>query len=197
MEDKVREAVFGNVGTMIAFRVGAEDGEFLEREFSPEFYSTDLVNLSRQNIYVKLMIDGLTSRPFSAETLAPATFEKDYEEEIIEESRKKYGKDKEIIGKEISKYTGIVEDKPRKDLYDAECKVCGKKVKVPFEPDNKRPVYCKNCLGKPREVSLEKTAKAFVPAKEDKIDIVGLREMIKEVKETKKGKIDPGEKIEF
>jgi len=198
MEDKVREAVFGNVGTMITFRVGAEDGEFLEREFSPEFYSTDLVNLSKQNIYVKLMIDGITSRPFSAETLAPATFEKEYEKEIIESSKNKYGKDRAIIEKDISKYTGIVEEDQKRELYDAECKVCGKKVKVPFKPDNKRPVYCKNCLGKPKEVSLEKTAKAFVPPKkekiEDKIDIKGLRDMIKEAK---RGKIDPGDKIEF
>jgi len=102
MEDKVREAVFGNVGTMIAFRVGAEDGEFLEKEFSPEFYSTDLVNLSKQNIYVKLMIDGLTSRPFSAETLPPAIPDNGYKDEIIEFSRNKYGKDREIIEKEIS-----------------------------------------------------------------------------------------------
>ena len=203
MEDKVREAVFGNVGTMITFRVGAEDGEFLEKEFSPEFYSTDLVNLSKQNIYVKLMIDGLTSRPFSAETLPPATFDNDYEDEIIESSRSKYGKEKEVIEKEISKYTGIVEEekevkKETKELFDAECQACGKKVKVPFEPDNKRPVYCKTCLGKPKEVNLKKVAKDFVPPKkekkEDKIDLKGLREIIRE---TKQGKINPGDKIEF
>jgi len=71
MEEKVRDAVFGNVGTMVIFRVGADDAEFLEREFSPEISIEDMVGLSKQNIYVKLMIDGLTSRPFSAETLPP------------------------------------------------------------------------------------------------------------------------------
>lgn len=200
MEDKVREAVFGNVGTMIVFRVGAEDGEFLEKEFSPEFYSTDLVNLSKQNIYVKLMIDGLTSRPFSAETLPPAIPDNGYKDEIIEFSRNKYGKDREIIEKEISKYTGVVEEKKEvkketKNLFDAECQMCGKKIKVPFEPDDKRPVYCKTCLGKPKEINLEKVAKDFVPQKkENKIDLEGLREIIKE---TKQGKINPGDKIEF
>ena len=200
MEDKVREAVFGNVGTMIVFRVGAEDGEFLEKEFSPEFYSTDLVNLSKQNIYVKLMIDGLTSRPFSAETLPPAIPDNGYKDEIIEFSRNKYGKDREIVEREISKYTGVVEEKKevkkeKKDLFDAECQMCGKKIKVPFEPDNKRPVYCKICLGKPKEINLEKVAKDFVPQKkENKIDLEGLREIIKE---TKQGKINPGDKIEF
>ncbi len=200
MEDKVREAVFGNVGTMIAFRVGAEDGEFLEKEFSPEFYSTDLVNLSKQNIYVKLMIDGLTSRPFSAETLPPAIPDNGYKDEIIEFSRNKYGKDREIVEREISKYTGVVEEKKevkkeKKDLFDAECQMCGKKIKVPFEPDDKRPVYCKTCLGKPKEINLKKIAKDFVPQKkENKIDLEGLREIIKE---TKQGKINPGDKIEF
>ena len=67
----VRDAVFGNVGTIIAFRVGAEDAEFLEKEFMPEFLQNDLVNLSKANIYIKLMIDGVASRPFSAETMPP------------------------------------------------------------------------------------------------------------------------------
>ncbi|MEK7076700.1 MAG: type IV secretory system conjugative DNA transfer family protein [Patescibacteria group bacterium] len=62
---KVRDAVFGNVGTMISFRVGATDAEFLELEFTPEFLQGDLVNLPNHNIYLKLMVDGITSRPFS------------------------------------------------------------------------------------------------------------------------------------
>jgi type IV secretory pathway TraG/TraD family ATPase VirD4 len=70
MEEPVRDAVFGNIGTLISFRVGPEDAEFLEKEFSPEFSATDLVNLPKYNIYVKLMIDGLTSNPFSAETVS-------------------------------------------------------------------------------------------------------------------------------
>ena len=212
MEEKVRDAVFGNVGTMITFRVGAEDGEFLEKEFSPEFYSTDLVNLSKQNIYVKLMIDGLTSRPFSAETLPPAISEKSYEEEIIKLSRDKYGKDKEDIEVEISKYTGVAEEvkeekkEKRKELYDAQCQMCGKKVKVPFVPDPERPIYCKTCLSKEREktVNLDKTSKEFVPPKKEKliqkIDTVGLRDIIKRAKDNKDdkgGNINPGEVIKF
>jgi len=85
MEERVRDAVFGNIGTMIVFRVGADDAEFLEREFSPEISVEDMVNLPKQNIYVKLMINGLTSRPFSAETLPPVEIpEKTYVNEIIE-----------------------------------------------------------------------------------------------------------------
>ena len=65
----VRDAVFGNVGTMVVFRVGSDDAEFLEKEFEPEFTPQDIVNLPNYKIYLKLMIDGVTSRPFSAKTL--------------------------------------------------------------------------------------------------------------------------------
>ncbi|MBI4119567.1 MAG: type IV secretion system DNA-binding domain-containing protein, partial [Parcubacteria group bacterium] len=57
---KVRDAVFGNVGTMILFRIGAADAEFLESEFSPEFMATDIVNLPNYHVYLKLMVDGVT-----------------------------------------------------------------------------------------------------------------------------------------
>ncbi|KKT24921.1 MAG: hypothetical protein UW11_C0038G0022, partial [Parcubacteria group bacterium GW2011_GWA2_43_9b] len=85
---RVKDAVFGNVGTMIVFRVGAEDAEFLEKEFSPEFMATDLVGLGFAQIYLKLMIDGFASRPFSATTLPPIQREeKSHREKIIKVSR--------------------------------------------------------------------------------------------------------------
>src|SRR3989344_3285271 len=68
---KVRDAVFGNVGTMILFRVGAADAEFLEQEFGPEFMIEDMVGIPNRHIYLKLMVDGISSRPFSAATLPP------------------------------------------------------------------------------------------------------------------------------
>src|SRR6201999_2730943 len=71
MSEEVRAAVFGNVGTMITFRVGAYDAEVLEKEFAPQFTAEDLVNLGRFQIYLKLMIDGVSSPPFSATTLNP------------------------------------------------------------------------------------------------------------------------------
>ena len=77
MEPAVQHAVLGNVGTMILFRVGAEDAELLEREFHPRFSRTDLVNLGFAEVYLKLMIDGTTSQPFAASTLPspPRPFE--------------------------------------------------------------------------------------------------------------------------
>jgi len=71
MEEEVRAAVFGNVGSMMTFRVGAYDAEVLEKEFAPIFTADDLVNLGRFQLYLKLMIDGVSSQPFSAVTMPP------------------------------------------------------------------------------------------------------------------------------
>lgn len=69
IEPEVREAILGNVGTLVAFRIGLLDARLLEKEFFPEFKDTDLINLPNFNIYLKLMIDGRAGKPFSAETL--------------------------------------------------------------------------------------------------------------------------------
>jgi hypothetical protein len=71
LEDEVRAAIFGNVGTLIAFRVGAEDAEYLAREFYPVFLEDDFLNLPAHHIYLRMRIDGVASRPFSARTLRP------------------------------------------------------------------------------------------------------------------------------
>src|SRR5437879_10821276 len=69
LDETLRGAVLGNVGTVIAFRVGLSDAEVLEKEFRPEIAADDLINLPNFNIYLKLMVDGVVSRPFSAVTL--------------------------------------------------------------------------------------------------------------------------------
>ena len=69
LEIPVRDAILGNVGTTIAFRLGLTDAEILEKEFHPEFSATDLVNLPNYRVYLKLMVDGVVTRPFSAKTL--------------------------------------------------------------------------------------------------------------------------------
>jgi len=91
MEEEVRDAVFGNVGSMVAFRVGAYDAEVLEKEFAPVFIAEDLVNLGLRQIYLKLMIDSVTSQPFSATTLPPIELPSvSSVKVIIESSRAKY-----------------------------------------------------------------------------------------------------------
>ncbi len=184
---KVKDAVFGNVGTIICFRVGAEDAEFLEKEFSPEFTANDLVNLGKYNICLKLMIDGLAGRPFSAETLPPLPVpEKSNREKIIKVSREKYSISRKTVEEKILRWTGILKlseiPQPTSQvLYDAQCFLCGKWTKVVFLPDGKRPIYCKKCLKKTEKeeteaqtqvkekvvfptISLEEAAKAeFIP----------------------------------
>ncbi|GEM_PF-310702 len=105
---KMRDAVFGNVGTLAVFRVGAEDAEFLEREFTPEFTAIDLVNLPKYNVYLKLMIDGVSGHPFSAETFPPPIpLESSSREKIIKASRERYGVKKEIVDEKISRWSGF------------------------------------------------------------------------------------------
>lgn len=71
VDPAIRDAVFGNAGTLIAFRVGAADGAFLAREFAPTFAAEDFISLPRYHIYIRLLIDGESSPPFSATTLPP------------------------------------------------------------------------------------------------------------------------------
>ncbi len=107
---KVRDAVFGNAGTMVVFRVGAADAEFLEKEFEPEFTAQDLVNLPNYHIYLKLLVDGVTSRPFSASTLPPFNLDSHpaIAEKIVESSRKTYARARWIIEDEINKWSGVM-----------------------------------------------------------------------------------------
>ena len=214
LDEKVRDAVFGNIGTLVTFRVGAMDTEILEKEFEPVFYGTDLVNLAKYNMYLKLMIDGVAASPFSAQALPPTGIEDTQEnvEKIIKVTRERYGTKKSIIEEKINKWSGVIKPEvankinelakkvaqpqvnplPRepqrqnfstdgntnqqktpsivqnksiaqhmadvskniktqtevqeRSMFDAECWGCGIAVQVPFEPDGKRPVFCKDCL---------------------------------------------------
>lgn len=103
MEEKVRDAVFGNVGTTISFRVGPLDAELLEKVFAPQFTANDIINLGMAEIYLTLMISDIGSQPFSARTLPPLqrptiTFRND----AIEFSRKTYAAPKEIVESNIA-----------------------------------------------------------------------------------------------
>jgi len=146
---KVRDAVFGNVGTMVMFRVGASDAEFLEKEFEPEFTNQDMVNLPNHSIYLKLMVGGISSRPFSAHTLPPfhGPDSSADAEEIIENSRKRYARPQAMVEREIRDWTGGTRER-NEDMYDVICSMCNKETTVPFEPEEGRPVYCQDCLKK-------------------------------------------------
>ncbi len=152
----VRDSIFGNVGTMIIFRVGSDDAEFLEKEFDPEFTPGDIVNLPNYKIYLKLMIDGITSRPFSAKTLPPMVKggNLEIEKAVIESSRALYCKSREDVEREINNWSGMSLGDDGNNVpgniekFPAVCSFCKKDTTVPFKPEKGRPVYCKDCIAK-------------------------------------------------
>jgi len=118
LDEKVSAAVFGNVGTIMCFRVGAADAEYLVKEFTPYFEEDDLVNLTKYDIYMKLMIDGVSSSPFSAATLPPLSKEADGNnaEKIINSSRERYSTPKDIVEEKIARWSSMVdENSPQSD----------------------------------------------------------------------------------
>jgi hypothetical protein len=103
MSEEVRAAVFGNVGTLISFRVGPFDAEIFERVFSPTFMKEDMVNLGFAQIYLTLMIDGVGSPPFSAITLPPiAEPVQSYKTEIVQSSRSQFARPRIQVEQEIA-----------------------------------------------------------------------------------------------
>lgn len=102
LDEKIRAAIFGNVGTIISFRIGAEDAKYLAQEFAPVFEEADLINLPNFHICLKLMIDGVTSRPFSAVTIRLREINTSHKEEIIEFSRKKYTRPRGVIERQFA-----------------------------------------------------------------------------------------------
>jgi hypothetical protein len=105
LDEKIRDAVFGNVGSIMSFRVGVQDAEFLEKQFAPAFDRGDLVNIDNLNAYAKLLIGGQTARPFNMKigTASWGGGDKDLAAKLKEYSRMKYGVDRQTVEDEIYK----------------------------------------------------------------------------------------------
>lgn len=103
LEEGIKNAVFGNVGSMCAFRVGAEDAEYLEKQFSPTFSAKDLMNIDNRNAYLKMLINGRPEKPFSVETLPPPAGDAKNVALLKKISFMKYGGNREEIEKQIMK----------------------------------------------------------------------------------------------
>jgi hypothetical protein len=101
LEDKIKNSVFGNVGSLISFRVGPQDAEFLVKQFEPVFSESDLINIDNFNAYVKVLINNQTSKPFNIRTVKheEPNFQKIHE--IKELSSKKYGRDRNQVEQDI------------------------------------------------------------------------------------------------
>jgi hypothetical protein len=106
LDPEIKQAMLGNVGTLVSFRLGAEDAFELAREFAPEVTAQDLENTDKHQVYLKLAVDGLTSRPFSARTLPPAipSVHEQNRETIIRVSREKYAMRREVIEEKITRW---------------------------------------------------------------------------------------------
>lgn len=132
LEEEVLAAVIGNVGSIITFRVGSTDAEILAKEFIPTFIEEDLINLPKFHIYLKLMIDGIASRPFSALTLPPIAQTTHSTERVIKVSRERYAVPRENIEDKIARWSGMViipEDEASELEVDEEEEMFEKQVK--------------------------------------------------------------------
>ncbi len=119
IDEKVRDAIFGNAGSIISFRVGAMDAEFLEKEFEPVFMMNDIVNLPKFQIYLKLMIDGIAGDAFSATTLPPIALEDaGNDEKVIAVSRERYSGSKEEVEEKIRRWSGMLTEEEKQLLYN-------------------------------------------------------------------------------
>ncbi len=117
----VRDAVLGNAGTIVSFRIGVEDAEVLAKEFAPVFGQYDLLNVEQYTAYIKLLIDNTAAKPFNMMTFPPQPGNKDLAAAIKELSRLKYGRPREIVDAEIMERAqlGVAAKSSVEDLSEA------------------------------------------------------------------------------
>ena len=97
IDEKVRDAVFGNVGSMSIFRVGEEDGEFFAKQFAPVFTALDFVNIENQNAYARILANGVPQKPFNFKTLRLSPGNPDQVDDLRELSYLTYGRDRAAV----------------------------------------------------------------------------------------------------
>ncbi len=135
LTDTVKAAVFGNVGTLVSFRVGAVDAEELVKEFAPVFTEEDILNLPKFEFYIKLMIDGVASTPFSARGLLPLREdEKTHNlDKAVEWTRRNYAKERILVEEEIM-HSHFNDDQPMAHVAP------GQVINIPSQPASLPPV---------------------------------------------------------
>ncbi len=118
---KVRDAVFGNVGTMVVFRVGAADAEYLETEFEPSFTPSDIVNLPKFHVILRLMINGMASDPFTAVTIpVDDNWMVGDADKVIKVSRERYANPREQVEEKIQRWMGTEFHEASADSHSSE-----------------------------------------------------------------------------
>ncbi len=101
IDEKIRDAVFGNVGSMAVFRVGEEDGEFFEKQFAPAFKALDFVNIENRNAYVRILAEGVPQKPFNIRTVDLPKGNQEQVNDLRELSYLTYGRDRKTVEAEI------------------------------------------------------------------------------------------------
>lgn len=142
LPSSVVQGILGNVGTIICFRVGPTDATILEKELI-EFKSADLVNLPKYHIYIKLLIEGIASRAFSAVTLPPPPQPSvSFKEEIIQFSRATYSQSRRIVEHKIATlFKGLDLGIKKEDLISTKCRFCQKEILIKKGEEN----LCQEC----------------------------------------------------
>lgn len=120
-KSKVKDAVFGNVGTMMSFKVGAPDAEFLEKEYTPVLGAQDILGIANYKAYVKLNINNTTSRAFSMNTIWTEDYKNPKMADVLRQyCEKKYGRKKEFVDAEITARLGMAEETPALESWVSE-----------------------------------------------------------------------------
>lgn len=164
--DVVKAAVFGNIGTLMVFRVGAADAEELVKEFTPTFIEEDIVNLPKYEMYLKLMIDGIASDPFSARGLPPLSAEEKTGNiaKVVNVSRERYAKKREIVEDKIMRWHA--NDETSEDLFSK-----NKIDKQDIKPTGKKPIAGNNTADfrQSRGRSLQKESRSSIREFDNKL----------------------------
>ncbi len=190
LDERVKPAVFGNVGTIIVFRVGAADAEELVKEFTPVFTEEDIVNLPKYEMYLKLMIDGVASDPFSAKGLAPLLEEEKTNniEKVISSSREKYATQRDIVEERIMRWHMEDEDEDQgkaKKENESQERVLNFDNSKNFKNnklENKKNIFSAHCSACAKAVDL-----SFKP---DGVRPVYCKDCLQKIKNNKNKKIE-------
>jgi len=101
-DTKIRDAVFGNVGTLVSFKIGVEDAELIAKEFAPVFNEYDVINIDKYHAYIKLLIDNAPAKPFQMQTYPPDSYDHEKVAKLKEYCRLKYGVERGIVEADIN-----------------------------------------------------------------------------------------------
>ncbi len=141
-DTKIRDAVFGNVGSMMSFKVGADDAEYLEKEYAPTLSQQDILSIANYKAYIKLNINNTTSRPFSMETIYDPSMKKAPVAEVIKKfSRMRFGRKKSFVDKEIEARMGVGKNKKEEESPTTE------------SPENTPPAPTEELSNKPADTT--------------------------------------------